>query len=284
MHRKYLVGLFLVLLAASCAGNEEPAEGGAADPTSQPEANATMPAPDVANPAAPVPDGHTSRNSLDWAGTYSGVLPCADCPGIETVLTLNSDGTYERTSRYIDEAVAPQTASGIFTWGATGNTIALDTEGDVQEQYQVGENQLFRLDRNGNRITSELAAHYVLRKHVHDPAIEDKRWKLVELRGNPVDAGSDAVLTLRAADAVASGNASCNTFRGGYAIKTGQQISFARNMALTRKACPDMSTESAFLEVLGMVDNYSLSEDGMLSLNRARMAPLARFEVVEEGG
>ena len=28
--------------------------------------------------AAPV-DSHTARDSLDWAGSYEGVLPCADC-------------------------------------------------------------------------------------------------------------------------------------------------------------------------------------------------------------
>ena len=33
--------------------------------------------------AEPV-DMHTSQISLDWAGTYSGVLPCASCEGIET--------------------------------------------------------------------------------------------------------------------------------------------------------------------------------------------------------
>jgi len=33
--------------------------------------------------------------------------------------------------------------------------------------------------------------------------------------------------------------------------------------------------------VFDVVDNYTVSEDGKyLSLNRARMAPLARFEVV----
>jgi hypothetical protein len=40
-----------------------------------------------------------------------------------------------------------------------------------------------------------------------------------------------------------------------------------------------MDVEEAFHEVLRAVDNYSL--DGKrLTLNRARMAPLARFEAV----
>lgn len=280
MRCKHLVGLsMLLLLAASCARDEMPAEQEAADTASQSEATSTMPAGKSARP-----DGYTSNNSLDWAGTYSGVLPCADCPGIETVVTLRNDGTYERSTFYIDEAAIPQTGTGTFTWDETGNKIVLDTEDDEIVKYQVGENQLFHLDRDGQRITSDLAAHYVLKKHLHDPAIEGKRWKLVELRGKPVElgqVGQDAVLTLRAEDSVATGNTSCNTFSGRYAIKSGQQISFGRNMAVTMKACPDMSIESAFLEMLKMADNYSLSDDGMLSLNRARMAPLARFEVVE---
>ena len=36
-------------------------------------------------------DQHNSRNSLDWNGVYKGVLPCADCEGIETVITLLND-------------------------------------------------------------------------------------------------------------------------------------------------------------------------------------------------
>ena len=281
MHCKHLVGLsMLLLLAASCVRDEELAVPEPADTTTPPDVSAVMPAEEAARP-----DGHTSKNSLDWAGTYSGVLPCADCPGIETVVTLRSDGTCERSTFYIDSATAPESSNGTFTWDETGNKIVLDTGDGEIVKYQVGENQLFRLDRDGQRIIGELAAHYVLKKHLHDPSIEGKRWKLVELRGKPVEsgqAGRDAMLTLSAEDSVASGNASCNTFSGRYAIKSGQQIGFDRNMAVTMMACPDMSIESEFLEVLKMADNYSLSDDGMLSLNRARMAPLARFEVVED--
>ena len=45
---------------------------------------------------------HNSRNSLNWAGVYAGTLPCADCPGIQTRLTLGNDGTFEKQSRYLD--------------------------------------------------------------------------------------------------------------------------------------------------------------------------------------
>ena len=57
-------------------------------------------------PPAQPPDIHNSRNSLDWAGTYEGVLPCADCPGTKTRLTLNQDGSY----RLVTQAQGSQNA------------------------------------------------------------------------------------------------------------------------------------------------------------------------------
>ena len=45
-------------------------------------------APVGAAAAAGADAAHNSRNALDWAGTYEGVLPCADCPGIQTRLSL----------------------------------------------------------------------------------------------------------------------------------------------------------------------------------------------------
>lgn len=149
MH-KHLALIATILLFTVACTPQEPAEH-----VNQPTTTSTE---EVASP-----DGHNSRNSLDWAGTYSGVLPCADCPGIETVITLRSDNTYERSMNYLERTVAVQTVSGAFTWDKAGNKITLDV-GDAVVKYQVGENQLFHLDQDGQRISGSLAAHYVLQK------------------------------------------------------------------------------------------------------------------------
>ena len=49
-----------------------------------------------------VADIHNAETSLDYEGTYKGVFPAADCPGIETTLTLNPDKTFTLHSVYID--------------------------------------------------------------------------------------------------------------------------------------------------------------------------------------
>lgn len=97
-----------------------------------------------------VPDAaHNSRNAVDWAGTYEGVTPCADCPGIKLRLTLHADGRYELSTQYLDRQVAPQTVRGRFSWDAGGSTITLDAAGQGQ-QFRVGEGRLLQLDRDGS--------------------------------------------------------------------------------------------------------------------------------------
>jgi uncharacterized lipoprotein NlpE involved in copper resistance len=107
-----------------------------------------MPRAETATPPGAVVDGHNSRNALDWAGTYEGVLPCADCPGIETRLVLHSDGRFDLRTQYLDRDVTPRSATGRFTWNAAGSGITLDAAGAGQ-QFVVGEGRLLQVNRDG---------------------------------------------------------------------------------------------------------------------------------------
>ena len=98
-------------------------------------------------PTNPDP-AHSSRNSLDWAGTYEGVLPCADCPGIKLRLKLQQDGRYELSTQYLERQPAAQTVRGSFSWNAEGNAITLDAAGGGQ-QFRVGEGRLLQMNRDG---------------------------------------------------------------------------------------------------------------------------------------
>lgn len=113
---------------------------------------------------AAVPDMHTAQNALDYEGKYKGVLPCADCEGIETELTLDSSGNYTLKTTYLGKKSASFEKSGTYTWGEDGSTITLGDISDAPNRYFVGENQIFQLDMEGNRISGELAAKYILKK------------------------------------------------------------------------------------------------------------------------
>lgn len=230
-------------------------------------------------PAAPTADN--SRNAPDWPGTYVGTLPCADCEGIRMRIALRADGTFTRSLTYLGSATQPSSDTGTFAWDASGAQIELAAN-DAQ-RYQVGENALIHLDRNGQRIAGDDAAAYRLAKIVADPRLENRRWQLVELNGRPVDATADrpaAFFELDGAQSRITGNASCNRFFGNYDLTAGNRLQFAPDIGATLMACAELERERQFLEMLAHVDNYSTG-DGMLSLNRARIAPLARFRASE---
>ncbi|MEZ4647701.1 MAG: copper resistance protein NlpE [Candidatus Eisenbacteria bacterium] len=110
------------------------------------------------------PDEHTSRTSLDWAGTYEGIVPCADCEGIETTILLTYDDAYILRTKYLGKDERVFERSGAVVWSDDGGSIRLGGVTQGPDRYLVGENVLIQLDREGNRITGDLAQSYRLAK------------------------------------------------------------------------------------------------------------------------
>ncbi len=115
--------------------------------------------------AETISDGHNSQNSIDWAGTYRGTLPCADCEGIETAITLNQDGTYQKSETYLTNREGKKNfeENGKFSWDTTGSIVTLHADsGDFM--CKVGEGKLFALDMEGKMVEGQLADKYILVK------------------------------------------------------------------------------------------------------------------------
>lgn len=224
-------------------------------------------------------DQHTAQNSLDWNGTYSGILPCADCSGIETSLTLNADNTYVLTSSYLDaDDSGTNTSEGKFEWNGNFVNLLGIKKGEGPTIYKVEENRIRQMDLKGKEIEGSLAKNYILTKN-GNLNVEDKKWKLIELNGNPIEGTADShYLIFHSKDGRIEAKANCNIMLRNYTIKNELQLKIGQGLS-TLMACPD-NLEQEFGQVLSKVDN--LSTDGKhLSLNKARMAPMARFELVE---
>jgi len=123
------------------------------------------------------------------------------------------------------------------------------------------------------------------KKEMITESITDKYWKLIELNGKPVVLDEsfkrEPFFILKTEERRVNGHGGCNTFFGTYEIDpAANRIKFSQ-MATSMMMCLNMEIEDTMKKVFEMADNYSLSPDRkFLSLNRARMAPLARFEVV----
>ncbi|MGY0390957.1 copper resistance protein NlpE N-terminal domain-containing protein [Bizionia sp. KMM 8389] len=222
-------------------------------------------------------DVSSSQNSLDWKGTYMGVLPCADCEGIKTTIQLQEDLTYKKTSEYLGKDATVFEDTGYYKWLEGGQNILLSDENETT--YQVGENKLTLLDQSGDPITGELADKYILQKQdANAIAFTDTKWKLVALFGKEIT-NSEAFISFATENNKVFGHSGCNNFNGTFQVENETQLSLSK-MVSTMKACPNMDVENQFMSALEKVDNFSLNGSKM-TLNKARMAPLAVFEAVK---
>ncbi|WP_169540018.1 META domain-containing protein [Niabella aurantiaca] len=113
-----------------------------------------------------------------------------------------------------------------------------------------------------------------------DPAagITTTKWKLVELAGKPVPDkinNKEPFIQLQESDHRFSASAGCNGLGGTFVLQDHNRIRFTPGPS-TMMACAHMDMEQGLIKALKTADHYSISGD-QLSLNRARMAPLARF-------
>ncbi|GIU39920.1 copper resistance protein [Shewanella colwelliana] len=131
---------------------------------SAPQSKMTTPKPVKTAQTVTYATGDNSQNSLDWPGEYTGVIPCASCEGIDIHLILHADFSYQLTQGYLGKQDTPTVQEGVFIWNNRGSAITLDNS-STPMQFQVGENQLFMLNQNGEPITGALAQHYRLQKH-----------------------------------------------------------------------------------------------------------------------
>lgn len=109
-----------------------------------------------------VTTAHNSENSLDWYGTYQATVPCADCPGIKTVLTLNKDRTFTISEEYL-ERKSKNEDKGTFEWDLAGRVVTLKGK-NSNYKYKVGENTITQLDMSGKPIDGPNKDLYVFKK------------------------------------------------------------------------------------------------------------------------
>lgn len=228
------------------------------------------------------PDIHTSQISLDWNGTYYGVIPCASCPGIEVILTIESNNEFKLVENYLtSEDDNSFVTEGTFEWLEDGSTIVLKTDDDSEKvlKYKVEENRLRQLDTEGNIIEGDLASKYLLFK-TGNSAIENQKWQLTELNGKAVEGDADThYIFFDSKENKIHAKGGCNILQFEYLIINEYRLITKPGIS-TLMACPD-DVEDRLVEAITMADNITYG-DNKLSLNKARMAPLAIFERVED--
>ena len=148
--KKILTAIAVVLLMFSCKKNES--QTSIAEKAADSITTAVY-----EKDSTGIATGDTTENSVDWNGTYTGTLPCASCPGIETKLTLNSDKTYVLESNYLEEKDGKFTDKGNFEFSKDSSFITLKDSKDPNETkiFFVGEGSVWMAENTTDRSMKE---------------------------------------------------------------------------------------------------------------------------------
>lgn len=95
-----------------------------------------------------------------WPGFYTGTLPCADCPGIDTQLWVRSDSTFVLQQLYIDRDSVRRGTIG--QWHVVNGLMTVGYTGDKPDFYRYTEQGLLMVDEMGAAFES--TANDVLEK------------------------------------------------------------------------------------------------------------------------
>lgn len=141
----------------------------------------------TSTPAPSTPAAGTAALPDGLPALFSGVLPCADCPGIHYELDLRSPSVYFSRMTYLERA---STFDDIGEWSLTpdGKELVLRGGGETPELFAVKDsNTLRKLDTEGREIASEL--NYELTRQPHYTPLEPS----LQLRGEYQRAADAAI-------------------------------------------------------------------------------------------
>jgi hypothetical protein len=84
------------------------------------------------------------------SGTYEGTLPAADAPGLQTLITFNSDGTFYMEEIFLERDDKPTITNG--KWVLNGDIITF-TASDYKFEYKLISEKEIRWAPGGEEIT-----------------------------------------------------------------------------------------------------------------------------------
>jgi uncharacterized lipoprotein NlpE involved in copper resistance len=159
MKLPHIVCLAALTLLTACKNEEKSADSQTtvadADATTFADTTETATPPPVKKPAKPI------VKTASWHGKYSGVLPCGDCKGIFTIITVDGNNTYKLLSKRVGKGEKEAAYDGTYHFDNSKNMITLDAEGD-HLKFEVKDGMLIKRDKFGDPEQGAEEARYYL--------------------------------------------------------------------------------------------------------------------------
>jgi uncharacterized lipoprotein NlpE involved in copper resistance len=104
--------------------------------------------------------------SLEFHGVFYGFLPCKDCNGIKTTLSLKQKNNYLLVTQPARESSREYYEKGKYSWNDENHIVVLTPlKESTTRQYHIENGEtLIQLNTDGTRITGDQADSYILRR------------------------------------------------------------------------------------------------------------------------
>lgn len=108
----------------------------------------------------------TAENSIQFDGTYKGVLPCfeKECKEVEMEIKLLPNKGYIYSTKRIGLDKTALMTTGTFQFKEDGNTIVFPEIANVPNAFLVEEGKIIQLDKNQKRIETADSIKFELKK------------------------------------------------------------------------------------------------------------------------
>lgn len=220
-------------------------------------------------------DMHNSQNSLTYQGSYYGLLPCADCMGIQFKLTLHHDSTYTTQSIYLGKSDEVFEQKGRYNWDEFGSKIICRIDNKIVARYEVEENRLVQFGQQG-RINGETEARYILHKNPNP--IWNKLWFATSFQGMYIKTNEVKPNLTFLPSGQVHGTGGCNDLHAKYSLIEEQKIKVGA-VSSTKKGCGSLTHyDQELSEVLRKSAGYQVEGKDKLKLIDASGQTLAVFE------
>jgi heat shock protein HslJ len=210
------------------------------------------------------------ENSQKSGVVFTGVLPCADCQGIQTMVRLNENNTYYRESIHIGKSDEIYNSEGTYAWKK--NSISL-TSGNSDIEFCVfKDNKLFPVKEPKSRVDTVVQKYLQISKN----ELQEKYWKLFELNGKLVTINSENKrephVIFKLLNNRVVGNSGCNGFSSTYRMYKSNGINIS-DILSTKMACLEVTIESEFFTAFENANGYFIVNDTLyLSRNNQTIA------------
>lgn len=103
----------------------------------------------------------------DFHGVFYGFLPCDNCNGIKSTLSLKQNNHYLLVTQPAKESSREFFEKGKYTWDDENKIVTLTPRDSNVESRQYAiqdEGTIYQLHKDGKKFTGEQAERYILRR------------------------------------------------------------------------------------------------------------------------